>query len=305
MKILVAGSGGFIGTDLVPFLNKAGHKVQKLVRKNTGLMIDEINWDPDQGKLNEAELEGFDAIINLAGESISKGRWTETRKQSILESRVQTTRTLTNTLLRMKIPPKVFINASAVGYYGSRGDTLLTEDSTNGTGFLAHVCKEWEEAAKPISTKNVRLAYARFGVVLSPKGGALAQMLTFFKLGLGGVIGKGTQYMSWIPLEELLGIIFHILKTDNLSGPINMVSPNPVTNYTFTKTLGKVLSRPTLFSLPTTVARMAFGEMADEMLLSSQKVSCEKLIHSGYQFCQPDLELALSQMLNKCKENEN
>ena len=246
---------------------------------------------------DEAEWENFDALINLAGDNIAKGRWTEKKKKSILESRINSTRSLVRAMLRMKHPPQVFISASAVGYYGSRGDTILTEESSNGTGFLAHVCEEWENAAMPITSKNVRLVFTRFGMVLSTKGSGLASMLTPFKLGFGGVIGTGKQYMSWVALEEVLGVIYHILTTESLSGPVNVVSPNPVSNATFTKTLGKVLSRPTIFSMPTAIARMAFGEMADELLLSSQRASCAKLLHSGYQFCQPDLELTLRQIL--------
>lgn len=297
MKILVAGASGLVGVDLVPFLVQAGHEVKKLIRKGSSIGSDGISWDPEKGLVNVAELEGFDAIINLAGDNISNGRWTEKKKNSILESRLKATRTLVNAILYTKQPPQVFINASAIGYYGDRGDTILTEDSSNGTGFLAHVCEEWEAAAKPIVTKNVRLVYTRFGAILSPKGGALAKMLTPFKLGLGGIIGSGNQYMSWIPLDEVLGVIYHILKTDSLSGPVNVVSPNPVTNYTFTKTLGKVLARPTIMRMPALIVRLAFGEMADELLLSSQRVSCAKLLNSGYRFCQPDLELALKQML--------
>ena len=255
-----------------------------------GIASDEISWNPERGIVNEADLEGFDAMINLAGENISDGRWTEKKKKAIIESRLKATRTLASAVLRMKQPPKVFINASAVGYYGSRGDTMLTEESPNGTGFLAHVCEEWEAAAKPIESKNVRVVYTRFGIILSPKGGALGKMLIPFKLGLGGVIGSGQQYMSWIALDEVLGIIYHILKTESLTGPVNVVSPHPVTNFTFTKTLGKVLSRPTILTVPAALVRLVFGEMADEMLLSSQRVSCSKLTQAGYQFCLPDLE---------------
>lgn len=299
MKILIAGASGFIGEELIPFLIQAGHEVKKLVRKGSRVPFDGIRWDPEKGLFNEAEIEGFDAIINLAGDNISKGRWTEKKKKAILESRIKATRTLASAILRIKKPPQVFINASAVGYYGSRGDTLLTEDSPSGTGFLAHVCEEWEAAARPIASKNVRLVYTRFGAILSPKGGALAKMLTPFKLGLGGIIGSGDQYMSWITLDEVLGVIYYILKTDSLDGPVNVVSPNPVTNHTFTKTLGKVLSRPTILSMPATIARLAFGEMADELLLSSQRASSAKLVNSGYQFCQPDLERSLQQMLRE------
>lgn len=299
MKIIIAGASGFIGKELTPFLAKAGYHVKRLVRKNDALADDEIPWNPKDGLISDKDLESVDAIINLAGENISSGRWTEKRKKEIIESRLQATRCLSKAILRLKNPPRVFINASAIGYYGSRGDTLLTEESPNGTGFLAHVCEEWEEAAKPIETKGIRLVYTRFGIVLSGKGGALAKMLLPFKFGLGGVIGPGTQYMSWVTLQDLLGIIYHILNHENLSGPVNVVAPHPVTNYNFTKTLGKVLSRPTFFSLPAGLAQFVMGEMADELLLSSQRVSSKKLQDSGYQFCQPDLEIALEQCIKE------
>lgn len=296
MKILIAGATGLVGSELVPFLIHAGHEVKKLVRKQNNLSSNEIRWDPENETLDPADVEGYDAIIDLAGENIF-GRWTEKKKKLILESRIKATRTLTKTILLLKKPPQTFINASAIGYYGSRGDTLLTENSANGTGFLAHVCQEWEIAAKPVLFKDVRLVYTRFGIILSPKGGALSQMLIPFKLGLGGVIGSGKQFMSWITLDEVLGIFNHILNHESLSGPINVVSPNPVTNYDFTKILGKVLTRPTFLSVPGVFAQFIFGEMADELLLSSQKASCSKLIESGYQFCQPELEKAFRQML--------
>lgn len=297
MKILMSGSSGFIGSRLSPFLLQNGHQVKKLVRHQPA-NADEIFWDPHHEKVDVNALEGFDAIINLAGDNIAKGRWTEKKKEAILASRVKSTRTLANAIVRLNHPPITFINASAVGYYGNRGDTILTEESSNGTGFLAHVCEKWEEAANPLATTNIRLVLTRFGAVLSPNGGALAALLPAFKLCLGGKIGSGKQYMSWVALEELLGILHHILKTESLSGPINIASPYPVTNETFTKILGKILNRPTLLSMPTFFARLAFGEMADEVLLTSQRTSSQKLLDSGYQFCQPDLELALKQMLS-------
>lgn len=294
MRILIAGATGFIGSALSSFLSAHGHSITKLVRKKASK--DEIKWDPVKGRLESSQLENFDAFINLAGENISS-RWTEKRKRAILDSRIHSTKTLVQAISRLKSPPKTFINASAIGYYGNRGDQLLTEASSNGTGFLAHVCEEWEYAAEPLEKQNIRLIYTRFGVVLSPKGGALAKMLIPFKLGLGGVVGSGKQYMSWISLDDLLGIFNHLLQHPDLQGPFNVVAPHPVTNEVFTKTLGKVLSRPTILPLPAGLARFIFGEMADETLLTSQNVSCQKLLNSGYQFCQPELESALSQML--------
>lgn len=307
MKILIAGSTGFIGSALVPFLKNAGHEVRRLVRRpsilNSEGLIDhhvkqeELIWNPEQESLNETELQQFDAIINLAGDNISTGRWTQHKKQKILESRIQATRTFADAILRMKQPPKIFINASAIGYYGTRGTTILTEKSSNGTGFLAHVCEKWESAAQPIESRDIRVVYARFGVILSPEGGTLAKMLMPFKCGLGAVIGSGSQYISWITRAEVLAILDHILKSEDLNGAINVVSPYPVTNLTFTKALGKVLSRPTFLKLPAGLIRLIFGEMGDELLLSSQRVAPVKLLASGYHFRQPELEQALEVIL--------
>ncbi|KIC76582.1 Epimerase family protein [Neochlamydia sp. TUME1] len=297
MKILIADASGFIGKNLALALMQAGHDVKILVRKNTGLANNEISWAPEKGAISDNDLEGIEGIINLAGDNIFKGRWTEAKKRSIIESRLQATRTLASCLLRLKNPPKLYINASAIGYYGNRGDLLLTEESSNGTGFLAHVCEEWEKATQDLETLDVRVACLRFGIVLSTKGGALAKMLLGFKWGIGGRIGSGQQYMSWVSLEDVLAVFLHILKTEKLKGPINVVAPHPVTNHVFTKTLGKALGRPIILSLPTLVLRILLGEKADELLLSSQRVSCSKLIDSGYKFLHSNLEKALPQLL--------
>ncbi|BBI17218.1 TIGR01777 family oxidoreductase [Neochlamydia sp. S13] len=297
MKILVAGASGFIGKSLVIALMQAGHYVKILVRKNTGLAKNEISWAPEKGAISDNDLEGIEGIINLAGDNIFKGRWTEAKKRSIIESRLQATRTLASCLFRLKNPPKLFINASAIGYYGNRGDLLLTEESSNGTGFLAHVCEEWEKATHALETMDVRVACLRFGIVLSTKGGALAKMLVGFKWGIGGRIGSGQQYMSWVILEDVLAVILHVLKAEKLKGPINVVAPHPVTNDVFTKTLGKALGRPTILSFPSFVLRVVLGEKAEELLLSSQRVSCSKLIDSGYTFLHSNLEKALPQLL--------
>jgi uncharacterized protein (TIGR01777 family) len=297
MKILVAGASGFIGKSLVLALMQAGYDVKILVRKNASLAKNEISWAPEKGVISDSDLEGIEGIINLAGDNIFKGRWTEAKKRSIIESRLQTTRTLASCLFRLKNPAKLFINASAMGYYGNRGDLLLTEESSNGTGFLAHVCEEWEKATQALETMDVRVACLRFGIVLSPKGGALAKMLSGFKWGIGGRVGSGQQYMSWVSLEDVLAVFLHILKAEKLKGPINVVAPHPVTNHVFTKMLGKALGRPTILSLPTFAVRFLLGEKADELLLSSQRVSCSKLIHSGYTFLHSNLEKALPQLL--------
>ena len=297
MKVVIAGATGLVGSELTNQLIQEGHQVKKLVRREARTP-NEIAWNPEQQRLSVADLEGTDVVINLAGENISEGRWTAAKKKSIIESRLLSTSTLTNAVLTMQHPPSTFINASAVGFYGNRSDELLTEKSANGEGFLAHVCKEWEKAAEPLTHKKVRLVYSRFGVILSPHGGALKKMLTPFKLGLGGVIGSGKQFMSWIALEDVVGSLIHLMLDKSIHGPVNIVSSQPVTNADPTKTCGNVLTRPTIFSVPTSVARFVFGEMADELLLSSLRVSNQKLLESGYSFKQPNLEQYLRNALN-------
>lgn len=293
MKILVAGSSGLIGKNLCAFLSTGGHQVIKLVRKKDSLRPDEIAWDPKNGLLDKKALEGFDAVINLAGETIAQ-RWNPESKRRILESREGTTRLLATTLADLTQPPKVFINSSAIGIYGSRGDEELTENSTSGQGFLAEVCKRWEGAAEAAKNKGIRVVFIRTGIVLSPKGGALAKMLLPFKLGLGGKVGEGTQYWSWIAMEDLLGIFHFALTHPEISGPVNAVSPHPVTSEVFAKTLGKVLSRPAVLPLPAFAVELMLGsEAANDILLSSQKVKPQKLIQDQYNFLYPDLEAAL------------
>ena len=235
--------------------------------------------------------------MHLAGESIV-GRWTAEKRARIRDSRVTGTKTLCDALAQLSSPPKVLVSASAIGYYGNRGDQVLTEESPAGQGFLAEVCQAWEEATSVVR-ERVRVVHARIGIVLSPTGGALAQMLLPFRLGLGGVIGSGEQYMSWVTLDDVLGIIHHALITESLSGPINVTAPHPVTNRELTTTLGKVLGRPTMLPLPAGAARMAFGEMADELLLSSARVEPQQLQQSHYPFRHPDLEGALRHILGK------
>jgi len=247
--------------------------------------------------LDAARLEGLDAVVHLTGENIATGRWTAEKKAKIRDSRVGGTRVLCDSLAGLKQPPKVMVCASATGYYGDRGDELLTEESTSGTGFLAGVCREWEAAAKPAVQKGIRVVHLRFGMVLSGAGGALAKLLPPFRMGLGGVLGTGRQYISWIALDDLLGVIAHALTTEALQGPVNAVTPNPVTNQEFTRTLGWLLSRFTVFPIPAAAARLAFGEMADEVLLASQRVQPTRLLATGYRFRYPDLEGALRHSL--------
>lgn len=296
MKILLAGGTGFIGNALSPYLQDQGHSVKKLVREKTG-KEDEIYWDTSKNLLDPAECEAFDFIINLAGENIASSRWTSKVKNKIKESRVMSTRLIVETLAKVKNKPKGMINASAVGFYGNRGSEILNESDPVGEGFLAEVCREWEEEALKARQFGIRVALARFGTVLSDRGGALEKMLIPFKLGLGGKIGSGDQYMSWIAIDDLLASINFILEKEELSEGINVVSPNPVKNKDFTQILGYVLKRPTILAMPEFAAKLAFGEMADETLLSSTRVVPKKLEECGFQFSFPNLEQALQHYL--------
>lgn len=293
MNILISGSTGFLGSALVPFLKSKGHAIARLTRGQGGAGDKTIHWQPPNGIANVAELEGFDAVIHLAGENIAAGRWTSARKAAIRDSRVQGTHVLCEALARLDRPPKVLASASAIGYYGARGDLVLDETSSPGSGFLAEVCRDWENATEPALAKGIRVVPTRFGVILGSGGGALAKMLFPFKMGVGGVIGNGRQFMSWIALDDTAGAIEHVLNTEALRGPVNLVAPNPVTNHEFTKTLGRVLGRPTVFPMPAFAARLAFGEMADEMLLSSARVVPARLQETKYAFQYPNLEEAL------------
>jgi uncharacterized protein (TIGR01777 family) len=278
MKVAVTGASGLIGSALVESLKAAGHEVTRVPR----------------GQFDVAE--GRDAVVHLAGENIA-GRWTAQKKQRIRDSRVEGTRRLCEALVKMSARPKVLVCASAIGYYGDRGDEVLTEESAPGSGFLAEVCRDWEAATRPASQKGVRVVNLRFAVVLSAKGGALAKMLFPFKLGLGGIVGSGRQWWSWVAVDDVVGAIAQALTTEQLSGPVNVASPQPVTNREFTKTLGKVLGRPTIFPMPAFAARLAFGEMADAALLASARVQPAKLAASGYRFRYPDLAHALRHVL--------
>lgn len=299
MKILVSGSSGLVGSALLPFLSGHGHTLGRLVRSEAALGEDGVLWDPDSNRIDEAGLEGADAVIHLAGRNIAAGRWTAKQKRLIRDSRVVGTRLLCEALSRLGRPPQTLIAASAVGYYGSRGDEILTEGSVPGGDFLAEICEEWEQTTEIAQSKGIRVVKLRLGVVLSTHGGALSNMLTPFRLGLGGVIGNGNQYWSWIAMDDVLGAILHCLETESLEGPVNCVSPQPATNREFTKALGKVLSRPTIFPLPGFLARIILGEMADALLLSSTRVEPRRLVETGYDFRHPELEDALRHILGK------
>ena len=290
MNVLISGASGMVGTALGDALKSQGHAVTCLTRGKAG--AGEVFWDPLAGKLDPGALTGIDAVVHLAGENIA-GRWTDAKKKAIRDSRTLGTGTLCEALAKMSTPPKVLVSASAIGFYGNRGDEVLAETSTPGSGFLPGVCQEWEAAAAPAEKAGIRTVRMRIGVVLSAKGGALAKMLTPFKMGVGGVIGSGTQYMSWVSLDDVVGAIVFALTHENLSGPANFVAPNPATNREFTKTLGKVISRPTIFPMPAFAVRLAFGEMGDELLLGSTRVKPERLQQAGYAFKYPELEGAL------------
>lgn len=297
MHIAVSGSHGFIGSALVASLQAAGHQVTPLVRGRSPVEGG-IAWSAEAAYVDTAKLEGIDAVVHLAGEPIP-GRWTPQKKARILESRYQGTRLIAEAISQLAKPPKVFVCASAIGYYGDRGDEILREESPSGGGFLAQVCREWEAATEPAAKKGIRVVNLRIGIVLGAGGGALAQMLLPFRMGVGGRIGSGTQYMSWIALDDLVGIVHHVLTTESLRGPVNAVAPNPVTNAEFTKTLGKVLSRPTIFPLPAFVVKLAFGQMGEEALLGSQRVEPGRLKASGYKFRSPELEDTLRRAAGK------
>ena len=296
MNILVTGASGLIGTALVSSLASSGHEVTRLVRGQPPSEERTARWDPMAGTIETGAIEGVDAVVHLAGENIAE-RWTPAKKAKIRDSRVKGTQLLCETLTRLSSPPKTLVSASAVGYYGDRGDVILTEDSPPGQGFLSEVCRAWEAATAPARQHGIRVVQLRLGVVLSANGGALAKILPPFRLGLGGVLGSGQHYMSWIALDDAVGAIQHAIATDALQGPTNAAAPRAVTNQEFTKTLGKVLGRPTAIPLPAFAARLMFGEMADEVLLASARIQPTKLVASGYQFRYPELEGALRHVL--------
>ena len=300
-KILVSGVSGPIGAALLPSLISSGAAITRLMRADSGLSpataTEIIRWDPTKPIAAEA-VSGFDAVIHLAGESIV-GRWTAAKKTKIRDSRIVGTRNLAQALGQAKNKPQVFVCSSAIGYYGDRGDEVLTEQSTPGTGFLADVCRDWEAATQPAADAGIRIVQIRTGMVLSAEGGALGKMLTPFKLGLGGRIGSGRQWMSWIDVEDMVAAIHHILRSDALQGPVNMVAPQPVTNAEFTKTLASVLSRPAIFPVPAFAVRLAFGEMGETVLLGSQRVEPAQLVASRYEFRFSDLRSSLENLLKQ------
>jgi uncharacterized protein (TIGR01777 family) len=305
MRILVSGSTGFLGTALIESLERQGHSVARLVRPATlqknasGAHADAISWDPVAGHFDAAGAEGADALIHLAGASIADGRWNVARKELLRTSRIDATRYLIGALAKLQRPPRVIVAASAIGYYGNRGDEILTEASAPGSDFLAGACRDWEAEIRRGTEFGARVVSLRFGIILGAHGGALPRMVLPFKLGAGGRLGNGRQWMSWLTLRETVNIIQFALANSGLAGPVNAVTPNPVRNDEFTRVLAKTLHRPALFPAPAFALRLALGEMADALLLSSQRVIPSRLVEMGYPFLQPSLAGALTEVFRK------
>jgi len=297
MRIAVTGSSGLIGSALVSSLVAQGHELRRLVRREPSA-ADELRWDPAAGEIDGSALEGLDAVVHLAGENIAGARWTEARKRRLRDSRVGPTRLLAEALARLKRKPRVLVSASAIGYYGERGSSWLDETAPPADDFLGRLSVEWEAAAAPAAEAGIRVVHPRTGIVLSPAGGALAKMLLPFRLGLGGVVGSGEQYFSWIALDDAVGAILHLLEHDDLAGGVNVAAPSPVTNAELTRTLGRVLGRPTPLPVPAVGLRLALGEMADAVLASA-RVRPERLLATGYSFRFPELEGALLHVLRR------
>lgn len=298
LSVAVTGASGLVGSVLVPFLRTGGHRVVEIGRSGS-TSPDQIRWDPEHGELDTHALDGLDAVVHLAGENIGAGRWSSARKRRILASRVESTQLLASRLAAMPRPPRVLVSASAVGFYGDTADRCATEAEPAGEGFLADVCARWEAATEPARLAGIRIVRLRTGVVLTPKGGALARMLLPFRFGAGGVVGDGRQFMSWIAIDDLVRTIHHALLTSSLEGPLNVVAPDAVTNREFTRTLARVLRRPAFVPVPAFALRAALGEMGDALLLASSRVSAGKLLQSGFEFADKDLETALRWCLGR------
>ncbi len=297
MKILLTGASGLIGSALTASLSANGHDVKRLLRsRHAG---GEACWNPEEGTIDLSDCKKIDVVIHLAGDSIAEGRWSKTKKARILNSRVKGTQLLATALAKLEERPHTLISGSAIGFYGDRGADIVDEGSLPGKGFLAAVCQQWENATSPAAEAGIRVANVRLGMVLSSSGGALKKMLLPFTLGLGGVVGDGRQYMSWVGMGDVVEMVQHIINTPSIRGPINLVSPNPVSNRQFVRTLGQVLHRPSILPMPAFIARIMLGEMADELLLASTRVMPRILMNTGYKFINPDLREALESVLKK------
>jgi uncharacterized protein (TIGR01777 family) len=305
MRILVSGSTGFLGTALTDVLEREGHTIVRLVRPDTGqpdasgAPVKTVRWDPMGGQFDAVAAEGADALVHLAGASIADGRWNAARKNLLRTSRIEATRHLIGALSKLKQPPRVIVASSAIGFYGDRGDETLTESSASGTDFLAGLCREWEAESARGSEFGARVVMLRFGIILAAHGGALPRMALPFKMGAGGRLGSGRQWMSWLTLAEAVGMIRFALTNSGVSGSTNAVAPKPVQNAEFTRILAKTLHRPALFPAPTFALRLALGKMADALLLVSQRVKPSKLEQAGYRFAQPELTVALAGVFHK------
>lgn len=299
LNILISGASGAIGSALTPFLTTGGHRVFKLVRRTPHAHRDEIFWDPEKQILDKSALAGIDAVIHLAGDNIGEGRWTAAKKRRIIDSRVNGTSLIADAIAGLDRKPAVMICASAIGFYGDRGDRVLTESDPAGGDFISEVCHKWEHAAQPAIDAGIRTAFFRIGVVLSPIGGALERLLLPFYLGLGSRIASGRQYLSWVTADDVLGALYYTLMNDTIAGPVNCTAPEPVTNAVFTETFARILSRPALFSLPPFVIKSAFGQQGEEILLSSTRVVPEKLLQNGYTFRFKELDGALAHVLGR------
>jgi uncharacterized protein (TIGR01777 family) len=297
MKVLISGTSGLVGTAVADALRKDGHTVGQMVRTGGTARAGDARWDPASGTADLAAMEGADTVICLSGASVGEGRWTAERKKVLRSSRVDLTRVLVESLGRLKQKPRAFIAASAIGYYGNRGDEILTESSMAGNDFIALLARDWETESMRAESAGIRTVILRFAVILSPKGGALARMLLPFKLGAGGRLGSGKQWMSWAALEDVVEIVRAAIADERLRGPVNVAAPGPVQNVEFTRVLARVLHRPAIFPAPAFALRIALGEMADGLLLASQRVMPEKLRAAGYQFRYENLESALRAIL--------
>lgn len=297
MHVAVTGASGLIGGALRAALRSAGHRVTGITRSDPG--PDELQWSPSDGQIDSAGLRGVDAVVHLAGESIASGRWSEQTKRRIMASRVDGTTLLARTLANLDDGPSVLVSASAIGYYGDRDDEVLTETSAAGDLFLSRVCQAWESAAEPARAAGLRVVHPRIGLVQTPQGGALRTTLPLFKFGLGGRLGSGQQWWSWVMLDDVVGVLMHALTDDTVSGPVNVTAPEPVTNATYTTVLGRVLGRPTVLPVPEFAPRLLLGQMADELLFASARVLPEATRATGYTFRHPDLETGLRAALGR------
>jgi hypothetical protein len=298
MRIVITGSSGLVGSALVSALRGAGHDVFPLVRRadagpGSGA------WDPLAGKIDSTVLEGSDAVIHLSGDNLADGRWTAAKKRRIVESRVRSTTVLAEAISKLTSRPKIFLSASAIGFYGDRGAEILTEDSPLGAGFIADACRQWEAATAAAESAQIRTVHLRIGVVLTSNGGALEKMIPPFRMGMGGKIGSGRQYLSWITLDDLVAAVQHLLEKSRLAGAVNMVAPQSVTNEQFTKALGHALHRPTVMAMPAFAARLMFGEMADATILASARIVPRRLESDGFSFRYPELSGALAHLLRE------